>query len=454
MSQYTRLRQPATQPKQIVDEERCQQVTAIKSAKELLATPVRSALMAQIKVKANAPPGIYEKFYKDLIEIVAEFYQDLPTFQPPFNRYGGLLDLSLHRASNVLDERKQMRLPEDENATEEQVSEEYALWTYMLFTVALMRDIGKLHNCYFVYLCDSEGLVPRRWQPYDGSMNQQSSYYRFKQIDTDKVKLDPSQWDKRAGPNLAYKLMSSESFNWIHGNAAAYRIWWYELGDEEEEGRGGKGTKNAMDNAETLSLKVAIDLADVAVMEKFVKDAETSIDATENVKNLPALELNLNSADMSDTVQVTFAEFVKAQAESGSPAVQSHGDTVTVQASVVESFSQNFPQAGDANSVYSQISNSTANTANVAATASNTSANTNTSTSTTGANTTANANTNTSNNTGSNVNNNSMVNPAVAQQKNINAGVQAAAAMAMAASQFPAGVEATARSSVTLRAGR
>ena len=61
----------------------------------------------------------------------------------------------------------------------------------MLFTVALFRDIGKLHNSYQVYLCDSEGLMPRRWQPYEGSINQQSSYYRFKHIDTNRIVIDP-----------------------------------------------------------------------------------------------------------------------------------------------------------------------------------------------------------------------------------------------------------------------
>ena len=219
MNTFTRLRKPATQPTKLIDEDRCTQVTKIQTAKELLSNPVRSAILGQIKARAKAPDGLYQKYYYELIETVAEFYQELPGIVPPFNRFGGLLDYALHRCAQMLEERLDHRFPGDD-APQEQVDEEYTLWTYMLFTVALFRDIGKLHNCYQVYLCDSEGLMPRRWLPYDGAMNQHSSYYRFKLIDTELVTLDPSQWDKRAGPNLAYKLIPSECFNWIHGNAA------------------------------------------------------------------------------------------------------------------------------------------------------------------------------------------------------------------------------------------
>lgn len=367
MSSFTRLRPPATQPRKLVDEERCQQVTKIKTAKELLSTPLRAALLTQIKARANAPAGLYQKYYYELIETIAEFYQDLPGIVPPFNRFGGLLDHGLQRAAEVLEERRNHRLP-DNNAPQEQVEEEYSQWTYMLFTVGLMRDIGKLHNCYQVYLCDSEGLMPRRWLPYEGAMNHHSNYYRFKLIDTEMVTLDPSQWDKRAGPNLAYKLMDSECFNWIHSNAAAYRIWWYELGDEEEEGRGGKGSKLCLDNAETKTIKIAMTMDNEAAIKEFIEKAEQEQAEKAEAKDLPTLTLDPTKVDLSSTTEVTIVVWAAEQMANNTAAasqIQSHNDgTVSISAAGVEAFAQSFPQLGDTAQVHAAVSSSQMNTAN------------------------------------------------------------------------------------------
>lgn len=450
MNSFTRFHKPATQPKQLVDEEKCQQVTKVKTPGELLNTPLRAALCTDIKNKANAPAGVFEQYYKALIEVVAEFYQDLPGITPPFNRYGGLLDNALHRAAQMLEERLNHRFPED--GTEEQVAEEYALWTYMLFTVALFRDIGKLHNCYQVYLCDSEGLMPRRWLPYDGAIPQHSQYYRFKQIDTDKRLLDPAQWDKRAGPNLAYKLMTTEQFNWIHGNAAAYRIWWYELGDEEEEGRGGKGTKLAIDNAETAAIKIALTLSGDAEVKAFADKVQAAEAQQEGLKNLPSLEMDPNAINAESTVEVTMAAWAAEVAQSdGAMAkqVQSNSDgTLSISASAVEAFAQSFPQLaqqnGGAGGIYNQVSASAANTATVTATAPVTA-----SQSSTAAQATASATSNTA------LSSQSGSTQVAAQMSNIvakaAAGGAMAAAMAVAAS-YPA--VQTARASVTLGLGR
>jgi hypothetical protein len=453
MSSFTRFHKPATQPKQLVDEEKCQQVTKVKTPGELLNTPLRAALCIDIKNKANAPEGVFQQYYKALIDIVAEFYQDLPGITPPFNRCGGLLDNALQRAAQMLEERLNHRFPEE--GSDQQVAEEYALWTYMLFTVALFRDIGKLHNCYQVYLCDSEGLMPRRWMPYDGAIPQHSQYYRFKQIDTDRRHIDPSQWDKRAGPNLAYKLMTTEQFNWIHGNAAAYRIWWYELGDEEEEGRGGKGTKLAIDNAETAAIKIAMTMDNDAAIKAFADKVQAAEAQQENMKNLPSLEMDPSAVNVESTVEVTMAEWAAQVSQSDSAMakqVQTNKDgTISISAAAVEAFAQSFPQlaqqSGGAGGIYNQVSASAANTASVKATAPVTTVTA--SASSTAAQTTASPTSNTP------LSAQSGASQVGAQMSNIVAKAAAGGAMAAAvaaAASYPA-VQSTS-SSVTLSLGR
>lgn len=453
MNSFTRFHKPATQPIAIADDEKSQQVTRVKTPSELLNTPIRAALIMDIKNKANAPEGVFKEYYQALIEVVAEFYQDLPGVTPPFNRFGGLLDNALHRAAAILEDRKNHRLPDDEDATDAQVAEEYALWTYMLFSVALFRDIGKLHNCYQIYLCDSEGLMPRRWQPYDGAIPQHSQYYRFKQIDLDRRHVDPAQWDKRAGPNLAYKLMTPEQFNWIHGNAAAYRIWWYELGDEEEEGRGGKGTKLAIDNAETAAIKIAISLDNDAAVKDFAAKVEAAQEQQEGLKNLPTLEMDPSAINAESTVEVTMAEWAAQVSQSDSAMakqVQTNKDgTISISAAAVEAFAQTFPQLAQQNGgtagIYNQVSTSAANTASVTATAPVT-----VSQSSTAAQTNASPTSNTP------LSAQSGASQVGAQMSNIVAKAAAGGAMAAAVAAVAASYPAvqTARSSVTLGLGR
>ena len=169
--------------------------------------------------------------------------------------------------------------------------------------------------------------------------------------------------------------MTTEQFNWIHGNAAAYRIWWYELGDEEEEGRGGKGTKLAIDNAETATIKIAIDLNNDAAIKEFAEKVEQAQEQQESMKDLPTLEMDPSKAET--TVEVTVVEWAMQQAQSDSPLAKqvrvNNDGTVSVSAQAVTALAQTFPQLaqqnGGAAGMYNQLSASTANTASVTAAA-------------------------------------------------------------------------------------
>ncbi len=111
------------------------------------------------------------------------------------------------------------------------VSEEEALWHYVIFSSALLRRIGLLFSHYQVSLCTEQGTHTADWLPFMGSMNDQGHYYKLREI-TDKG-IPPLQSIHQL---LARQLMPAEGFAWIARNPMALLAW---LGVVEGESSGG-----------------------------------------------------------------------------------------------------------------------------------------------------------------------------------------------------------------------
>ena len=150
-----------------------------------------------------------------------------------------------------------------------------------------------------------------------------------------------------------------------------YRIWWYELSDEEEEGRGGKGTKLALGNAEAKVIKIAMSMDSEVAIQAFIEKAEQEQAQKESNKDLPTLTMDPTKIDLNSVTEVTMVVWAADQiANNGVAAsgIQAHNDgTISVSGAAVEAFAQNFPQVGDAGSVHAALSGAQINSANTSA---------------------------------------------------------------------------------------
>ncbi|MEW7972799.1 MAG: MobH family relaxase [Candidatus Thiodiazotropha endolucinida] len=152
-----------------------------KPNRGLLHTQTATALLRSYQAQLNRirqltsiPDGHYNKLYIDLIQRLAELVQLLPASEAHHHAHaGGLLQHSLETAEAALRMRQSYLLPQ--GGIPEQQSLKADLYTYAVFTAALLHDIGKPLADQLIHIHHSDGQVDE-WAPLGGPMPIGSNY--------------------------------------------------------------------------------------------------------------------------------------------------------------------------------------------------------------------------------------------------------------------------------------
>ncbi|MCG7865870.1 MAG: TraI domain-containing protein [Candidatus Thiodiazotropha taylori] len=132
------------------------------------------AQLSRIRQLTSIPDGHYNKLYNDLIQRLAELVQLLPASEAHHHAHtGGLLQHSLETAVAALRIRQSYLLPQ--GGIPEQQSLKADLYTYAVFTAALLHDIGKPLADQLIHIHHSDGRVDE-WAPLGGPMPIGSTY--------------------------------------------------------------------------------------------------------------------------------------------------------------------------------------------------------------------------------------------------------------------------------------
>ncbi|WP_071932432.1 MobH family relaxase [Candidatus Thiodiazotropha endoloripes] len=130
--------------------------------------------LSRIRQLTSIPDGHYNKLYNDLIQRLAELVQLLPASEAHHHAHaGGLLQHSLETAEAALRIRQSYLLPQ--GGIPEQQSMKADLYTYAVFTSALLHDIGKPLADQLIHIHHSDGHVDE-WAPLGGPMPIGSRY--------------------------------------------------------------------------------------------------------------------------------------------------------------------------------------------------------------------------------------------------------------------------------------
>jgi hypothetical protein len=126
----------------------------------------------------------YQALYINLLEQVAEWMQALPcplesAYQNPY----GLFTLSFARAIIVLKHRRAYMLPPGANA--ETCYQQQDMWTYGLFTAALLKDCWQVAAHFEISYVDKNGEVVGIWQPL--AKPPRCAGYYYKQLTTSTI---------------------------------------------------------------------------------------------------------------------------------------------------------------------------------------------------------------------------------------------------------------------------
>ncbi|QXI26233.1 MobH family relaxase [Pseudomonas vanderleydeniana] len=205
------LRKKAANPDPDEKDEPPAQYTPPQSASELLSTPRRKKLMAQIWQLTSLSRQQFADLYQYPIERYAELVQQLPASENHHHAYlGGMLDHGLDIVVYALKLRQSHLIPAGTDA-EVQAAQTDA-WTVVIAYAALLHDIGKI-------IVDVEVQMSNGtwWHPWQGPLNKP---YRFKYVKGREYKLHGA-----AAGILLTRILPESTLDWL----ISYRGPWSAL---------------------------------------------------------------------------------------------------------------------------------------------------------------------------------------------------------------------------------
>jgi hypothetical protein len=183
---------------------------------KLLVSVQRKKILADIRHISQAPDQPYQSLYQSLIDNFVKFVQVLPVNNEA--RLCSLMDEGLMRGLFVL----QLQKAESDPTLD-------PLMTYMLFSAALLFDVGNVIENRTVSIANKQGDFIREWIPYLGAMGIEDGYYRIRRGGG-----IPPWLSRRVTAILARQLMPEIGFRWIAKDAYAFNSWLSLLYGEKE----------------------------------------------------------------------------------------------------------------------------------------------------------------------------------------------------------------------------
>jgi len=145
-------------------------VVRLEEPGELLRPALRQLVLHQIAAITALPPEHYRSLVLAVIERYAGFVQRLPASEAHHHAgLGGMLDHGLDVALQALLIRRGKLLPV--GAEPERIGKVHDLWTYAVFTAAVLHDIGKPAVDQEVMLFDAHGRMLGPWDPWSAPMS-------------------------------------------------------------------------------------------------------------------------------------------------------------------------------------------------------------------------------------------------------------------------------------------
>jgi integrating conjugative element relaxase (TIGR03760 family) len=188
---------------------------------ELLQQPHRQQILHQIAGMTALPPEHYRSLVLAAIERYAAFVQRLPASEAHHHAgLGGMLDHGLEVTLQALLIRRGKLLPV--GAEPERIGTVHDLWTYAVFTAAVLHDIGKPAVDQEVVLYDGHGRALGPWDPWCGPMSQlpgcRGYAIRFR-------RGRRHRFHERASPLLAHHIVPARGLAWLSSDQDVFGSW-------------------------------------------------------------------------------------------------------------------------------------------------------------------------------------------------------------------------------------
>jgi len=182
----------------------------------------RRAAVNRIEQAAGTTRLHFERYYLGPLWRFAAWAQAFPAPEAGRGQPGGLLDYGLESALAALRIRQGRLLPPG-TPPEEWVLKQ-ALWTYAVFTLALLGAARSAPGLAAVTVSGGDGAAEWAWNPWGGAIGDNPEARRYR------VAPRPggdggSVWPRGTGVLLVPYLLDAAALAWLHSDRRLYGMW-------------------------------------------------------------------------------------------------------------------------------------------------------------------------------------------------------------------------------------
>lgn len=196
------------------------------SGREIAQQAMSRPYLNNIQQLVSAPHDVYQTLYEATLYRFMEFCQAMPLEMnlAPYS----LLHKHLELAVAVLKLRRGYMLPT--NADSEAIAEQEPLWTYALFSLALLERLHHLQEDRSVDLYKNPNERIGIWHPFVGRLYEPDTYYQLKSHP--QILRVPAKTLQIA---IARKMIPSVAMRWLSGYPDIFHDWFAALTQENED---------------------------------------------------------------------------------------------------------------------------------------------------------------------------------------------------------------------------
>lgn len=199
---------------------------SLLTAKQLLTEGARPSLLRQIDRLLSVPCSHLEPLFHTTIQNYARFVQQLPASEAHHHAgAGGILDHGLEVLTNALALRRGYLLPQ--GAEPERLARTQDLWTYAVFTAALLHDIGKVAVDQRILLFNKRKRPLGTWDPWHGPMDQGAAWYSVEFVRDRRHGLH-----ERVAPLFARFIVPAAGLSWLAADREVLAAWVATIGGD------------------------------------------------------------------------------------------------------------------------------------------------------------------------------------------------------------------------------
>lgn len=257
----------------------------------------------------------FEQLVQPVVDELAIACQLLPSTLHRFYALpGGLLDFSLYRAQAAMEIFRQSILPPDTT----DLSDEQALWAYILITAGLLRGMGVIGTDYLLECYSEQAFSTGLWKPLWERLIDRTSFYTMDLNEQHVFGLSC-----HLTPMLAKMWLPHSGFSWIASNPELFLIW-LQLLQEEQEGM--------------HILEAILERAEAMAWQRLAKDAlaHISMDVPFEHSRISAFSQPQTSSIPTELIGIQFLLWLKENLARGQMVLNQNHLKITEQGLIIE----------------------------------------------------------------------------------------------------------------------